>query len=424
MKSSDARRPRTAVVIGGSMGGLFIGNMLHRQGWDVTIFERAAEPLAQRGAGIAGHPELSPILRACGIDRDRINGVDVAGRSAYDATGRPLAYFAHPQYLTYWGLLHDTLRAAFPADRYRAGIGLEHLVPGTPQTTVTLSDGREIRADLVVAADGVRSRARALLAPHVQPRYAGYFAFRGMVPERDLSQAFRDTLFHRYVWIFPGDGQLNGYPICGPDYATAPGRRQYAYLWYRRVDEATMRDLLTDAHGHHHGVNIPPPLIRPEHFARLKRHAATLMPPLFAEIVTRAQGDMLQPMYDVVSSRMVFANIALLGDAAFVARPHVGTGVLKAGQDAMALAHALAADNDLPSALAAYERTRLEPCLRSVLFSRHLGSFIEHGRPTPYADPARGLTPADLIALSARPVETTAPDFPIGTGAPEVSVFP
>ena len=57
-------------------------------------------------------------------------------------------------------------------------------------------------------------------------------------------------------------------------------------------------------------------------------------PALFAEIILAAENDMLQPIYDVESRDIAFGNICLLGDAAFTARPHVGIGVLKAGQDA------------------------------------------------------------------------------------------
>jgi 2-polyprenyl-6-methoxyphenol hydroxylase-like FAD-dependent oxidoreductase len=46
---------RKAVIAGGSVGGLFVGNMLMRQGWAVEIFERVAGGLESRGAGIAGH---------------------------------------------------------------------------------------------------------------------------------------------------------------------------------------------------------------------------------------------------------------------------------------------------------------------------------------------------------------------------------
>ena len=55
----------------------------------------------------------------------------------------------------------------------------------------------------------------------------------------------------------------------------------------------------------------------------------------------------LQPIYDLESPRMAFGRVAILGDAAFVARPHVAAGVSKAADDAAALAAALQAETDV-----------------------------------------------------------------------------
>lgn len=400
---------RSAIIIGGSMGGLFIGNMLVRRGWQVDIFERVEGALNVRGAGIAGHAEYAPVMRACGLSDARPAGVEVEGRTAYDKEGRQIGFHPHPQYLTYWGLLHSMLLEAFPSAHYHAGVGFEALIAGQAQSQVRLSDGRIVAADLVIGADGIRSSVRAQLAPEVVPEYGGYFAFRGITAERRLSEAFRRELMQRYVWVFPHDGQFNGYPICGPDYSTRPGQRQYAYLWYRPIGERDMRDLLTDTQGRTFDHNIPPPLIRPEHFTRLRAHARRMLPPLFAEIVLEAENNMLQPMYDVETSRMAFGNVCLLGDAAFTARPHVGIGVLKAGQDALALADCLEREATVPDALRAYERTRLERGRKAVRFARYLGAFIERGHPTPETDPALQLSAQFLLEASARSVESVAP---------------
>ncbi len=402
-------RPLRAVICGGSMAGLFIGNMLHRQGWQVDIYERVDGALNVRGAGIAGHNEYLPILKACGISQERTVGIDVEGRTAYDHTGRQIGFHAHPQYLTYWGLFHDLLRKAFPVSHYHTGIGVEDVTPGISRSVAHLSNGSSVAADLVIGADGIRSRVREIFAPMIKPEYGGYFAFRGTAPEARLSQPFQRDMMQRYIWVFPGDGQFNGYPICGPDYATEPGRRQYTYLWYRPVGDAFMQDLLTDGHGRTYEHSIPPPLIRPEHFVALRKHAAALLPPLFAEIVLQAENNMLQPMYDVESRDIAFGNVCLLGDAAFTARPHVGVGVLKAGQDALELARCLSVHDDVATALRAYAHTREPAGCKAVRFSRYLGSFIARALPQPTSDPALQLTPQFLLQTSARAVETVGP---------------
>jgi 2-polyprenyl-6-methoxyphenol hydroxylase-like FAD-dependent oxidoreductase len=52
-----------ALIIGGSISGLFAAHILGRIGWDVDVFERAGEDLAGRGAGIGTHPALHEVMR-------------------------------------------------------------------------------------------------------------------------------------------------------------------------------------------------------------------------------------------------------------------------------------------------------------------------------------------------------------------------
>ena len=73
----------------------------------------------------------------------------------------------------------------------------------------------------------------------------------------------------------------------------------------------------------------------------------------------------------------MFGRTVLLGDAAFVARPHVGAGVTKSALDAQCLADALRTHGDVAAALASYQRDRLVIGQRMVARSRRLGAFIE-----------------------------------------------
>src|SRR5262245_26692228 len=93
---------RRAAVIGGSVGGLFIGNMLLRQGWRVDIYERVEEGLASRGLGIAGHAELAALMSVAGAADAGPLGIKVTGRSAFDRSGELIASFDFPQHLAAW----------------------------------------------------------------------------------------------------------------------------------------------------------------------------------------------------------------------------------------------------------------------------------------------------------------------------------
>jgi len=395
-------RQRKAIIAGGSVGGLFTGHMLLRQGWAVEVFERVAGGLESRGAGIAGHAELTAILNAIGVSSDRPPGIDVSGRVAFDRHGNQLASFDYPQYLTSWSSLFNLLYSAFPAQHYHLGVELLDIRQTGDRAAAVLSSGEEVAADLVVGADGIRSRVRGLLAPKIAPSYGGYVAWRGIMDEADLSADFMAETFDRFSFCFPPGGQFIGYPLLGQDGSDAKGARRYNFLWYTHVAEgADLEALMTDEDGLKH-ESIPPPLIRKVHIEALRSAGARDLPPQFAEVVLRADRHLLQPIYDVESKNIAFGHVALIGDAGFVARPHVGVGVLKAAQDAAALARSLDGSSSVPEALRRYEGERLQPNIDAVEFGRYLGSFIERGLASPTSDPDLDLSYEFIIRESAR----------------------
>ena len=79
-----------ALVIGGSLGGLFAANLLVRAGWEVDVFEQSGAALAGRGAGIITHPELFRCLARIGVPLDARFGVDIPERVAFDRDGAPI----------------------------------------------------------------------------------------------------------------------------------------------------------------------------------------------------------------------------------------------------------------------------------------------------------------------------------------------
>jgi 2-polyprenyl-6-methoxyphenol hydroxylase-like FAD-dependent oxidoreductase len=397
-----APRQLKAVIAGGSVGGLFIGNMLLRQGWAVEIFERAASGLESRGAGIAGHAELTAILKTIGVSSDRPPGIEVSGRVAFDRHGNQLASFDYPQYLTSWSSLFNLLYSAFPPRCYHLGIELLDIRQTKDGALVQLSGGEQVAADLVVGADGIRSRVRGLLAPTIVPSYGGYVAWRGIMDETNLSAAFMAETFDRFSFCFPPCGQFIGYPLLGQHGSNARGTRRYNFLWYTHVNDGPDLDsLMTDESGERH-ESIPPPLIRKAHVEALRKAGARDLPPPFAEVVLRADRHLLQPIYDVESENIAFGRVVLIGDAGFVCRPHVGVGVLKAAQDAAALARSLGECGSVPEALQRYQRERLQPNIDAVEFGRYLGSFIERGLAGPTSDPDLNLSYEFIIRESAR----------------------
>jgi 2-polyprenyl-6-methoxyphenol hydroxylase-like FAD-dependent oxidoreductase len=401
---ADKAAPK-AIVIGGSVGGLFIANMLVRQGWQADIFERAGEELASRGLGIARHAELVSIMSAAGARESGPLGIAVTGRSAFDRSGKVIARFDYPQHLDAWSGVFKPLHAAFPKQHYHLGRELVGIDSRGCKAVARFADGASVEGDLIVGADGFRSTVRALNAPEVLPSYAGYVAWRGIMEERDLSAEFRAHTFDQFAFCFPRRSQFIGYPVPGTDESVERSRRRYSFLWYYPVRQGEeLTNVLTDATGHMHEYSIPPPVIRPIHIKRLKENALALLPPQFAEVVVRSNRHMVQPIYDVESTQIAFDRVALLGDAAFVARPHVGTGVLKAGEDALQLAQCLADSGSVTAALERYQSARLRVGRDTVRLGRRLGAFIERGLDGPWSDPDLGLVPETIIRISARPV--------------------
>jgi 2-polyprenyl-6-methoxyphenol hydroxylase-like FAD-dependent oxidoreductase len=134
--------------------------------------------------------------------------------------------------------------------------------------------------------------------------------------------------------------------------------------------------MLTDASGQLHALGIPPPLVRPEIIADLREAARALLPPQLDEVVQLTARPFLQPIYDVETSRMSVGRVALVGDAAFLARPHVAAGVTKAAEDAMALATALQSGEPTDRALAVFEAARIGINRRVMQRGRDLGSYL------------------------------------------------
>ena len=175
-----------------------------------------------------------------------------------------------------------------------------------------------------------------------------------------------------------------GYPVPGAGNTTQRGHRRYNVVWYRPAAEhAGLVDLLTDESGRTHEVSIPPPLIRREVIARMRHDADTLLAPEFAEMVRLTQQPFFQAIYDVESPELVFGRVVLAGDAAFVARPHVGMGVTKAAGDAVALADALRGTDDLGEALRRYQTARLGFGVAVIARGRYLGAYMQAQIRTP-----------------------------------------
>ena len=331
-----------AVVAGSGIGGLTAAVALRRQGWDVTVLERAPalEPV---GSGLGLGPNALHALDAIGLGDEvrRLSAVQGhGGVRRWDGRwlvrtdlGLLAERFGDPQVMALRADLVGLLAGRLPEGALRTGVTVTGVDPGNPEdrARVTTSQG-DLDADLVVAADGIRSCLRATLFPgHPGPQYSGCTTWRFVAPRPDRSPSPAETWGRGTVF---GAVQLaDGRVYC---YASA-----FAAAGARHDDEA----------------------------AELKRRFGDWHDPIPALIGSVGSGDVLHDdVYWLADPLPAYhhGRVAILGDAAHAMTPHLGQGACQAIEDAIVLASvaspgtAAGAELDLaPYTAARLRRTRM-----------------------------------------------------------------
>ena len=221
---------RRALVIGGSVGGLFAAHFLRTTGWEVAVFERAAGDLGDRGTGIGTRPELFAAMRRAGIAADASLGIDVLGRTGLAPDGAVIHELAVPAVTSAWSRIWRPLRQALPDALYAGGKALTGFEQHADGVTGVFADGTRADADLLVAADGLHStvRAQALPGPRPALRRLRRLARRGRAASACAGAARADVQAHGVRL------PRRRTPAVDPDARAAGGRRR-ALLPFRLV---------------------------------------------------------------------------------------------------------------------------------------------------------------------------------------------
>ncbi|MFD7551387.1 FAD-dependent monooxygenase [Streptomyces sp. NPDC059816] len=325
-----------AVVLGGGIGGLTTAVALHRRAWHVTVLERAPS-IDPVGAGIALAPNGQRALDVIGL------GDEIRALAAWQGSGglrtprgrwltrldaeAVTERFGGPLVLLHRADLIARLAAALPPDRLRTDSPAELVAPGVPgaaRAVVRTPDG-DLHADLVVAADGIRSATRRVLFPeHPGPRYSGFTTWRFVAPDPGRPFAPHETWGRGSLWgAHPlADGRVYAYAAAlAPAGTTAPD------------EHAELRRRFADWHD-------PVPALL---------GAAARLPVLRHDV-----HHMTNPLPALHRGRVV-----LVGDAAHAMAPMLAQGGNQAIEDGIVLAHHADPTADLRSALAAYTADRL-----------------------------------------------------------------
>ena len=367
------KRPRV-VVAGGSLGGLAAALHLRDAGCDVTVYERSRTPLQARGAGIVLHPAT---VRRLGSGDINVNDVstqaDTLRYVARDGSllhEEPCRYRFTSYYTLYQGFL-DRLDDT----PYHLGREVMRFEQEGPEAAVYLHDGTRVEADLVVFADGIHSTGRAQALPEAASRYAGYVGWRGTMPASELDDEDFQALHRTITYHVGRDTHVLTYPIPGLDGSVEPERRRINFVWYRNVPSGEeLDDLMTDREGVRRAVSLGPGAVQERHVQALFDEAVETLPPAIARTVTGSKEPFVQVVFDVDVERMAFGRVCLIGDAAFVVRPHAAVGTAKAADDALRLAEAMVATRgDVPATLRRWEPGQLEVGRRVLARARDLG---------------------------------------------------
>ncbi|MEV0368816.1 FAD-dependent monooxygenase [Streptomyces sp. NPDC050636] len=407
----------TVAVVGGSIAGCAAALAAHRAGADrITVYERAAGELADRGVGLAVHNARYAELSAAGYMDAAMPWVQLTTRRWYTREGAaPLGRLVGVQPFPFrsycWGPLWRELRGRLPATTdFRTGVTVGKVTGSADGATVHLGNADEgdpgrfgtahsdpgrfatdhsdpgrfdtdhrdtEHFDLVIGADGYRSIVRNAAFPDVRPSYAGYLAWRGAVPAERLAEldlpglpsnpwAEEDLVYG----VFPG-GHVVIYRI--PD-----GRGGHRANWILYTTPPTGLDLRLDT-----PTSLPPGTLTGPLHAHLAYVTSELLPPYWGGLIrlTPPQEVFIQPMYDFAAPSYTAGRLLLAGDAASVARPHTGAGAVKALQDAAALETALCAVPERPDALDGYGTDRGASGRTMAELGRRLGRFFVQETP-------------------------------------------
>jgi 5-methylphenazine-1-carboxylate 1-monooxygenase len=387
------------LIVGGGIGGLTLGLMLHRAGIPSRIFE-AVPDIKPVGVGINVLPHAGKELCALGLE-DALSKVGVLtqesafftryGQLIYREPAGRYAGYDWPQYSIHRGDLHHVLLDAYiaraGADRFLTGWRCTGATQDAAGVTVNF-DGREPqRGDVLVACDGIHSVIRKQLHPgEGDPLYSGVNMWRGVTRWKPIQTG---ASMMRIGWIEVG--KMVVYPIRNA--LDADGNQLINWT----------AELFTQKAKHHRDWNKPGSY--DDFFFAFKDWHFDWFDA--AEFLRRSEMVLEYPMVD--QEPLPFwtqGRTTLLGDAAHPMVPRGSNGAGQAIIDGKMLTQELAANADPRAALANYEKRRLPATAEVVLTNRKnppdailREAFIRSGD-KPFRDISDVISRDELAALS------------------------
>ncbi|MCS5710775.1 FAD binding domain-containing protein [Candidatus Berkiella aquae] len=321
-------------IIGGSIAGLAVGASLLQLGAKVTILERSEHPLEGRGAGIVlPEPLIQQCIAANLFDKD-ISRLSVSHRSFITQSHQSIWDQPIAVMCLNWSDIYSQLRKRIPDSHYHQGKMVETLSQTEKVYHLQTQDGSSYSFDFLIGADGIHSGVRNAFFSETTYHYAGYIAWRGVIP---LNEVKSNELFSEHIpyFVYP-NGHLLLYII--------PGQQTDApllnWVMYEICSQADLENKLIDTDGNKHEVSIPPGGLNKETQKHLHLFATTHLPSDIAQIICHTEKPFLQAVYDLKAPKVLQDQTCLIGDAALILRPHSASGVVKALMDSLSLVKA------------------------------------------------------------------------------------
>jgi len=336
-----AKTTRIAVV-GAGLGGLTAAGFLQRAGFAVKVYEQAPA-FSRIGAGIILSANVSKVLRrlgledglvAAGIKSDRyVSRAWDTGATMYEIVfdAERERRYGGPYVHIHRGDLHAVLAHGVAPGTIAFDHQLVDLHEARDAVRLKFANGAEADADLVIGADGIRSKVREFLLRPEPPRFVGAAAFRA---------------------IFPA-ARLNGFYI--PDCTKWWGTDRHCLPYYLtgRRDEVYAIGVVPAASWDSEEQSLP--ATRAQYLDAFAGFHADLQRVLHA-----VDGVTLWPIFDRARNDCWSGGrLVLLGDACHPMRPFMAAGGAMAVEDAAILARCLQQFDDLATAFRVYEATRI-----------------------------------------------------------------
>jgi 2-polyprenyl-6-methoxyphenol hydroxylase-like FAD-dependent oxidoreductase len=300
-----------------------------------------------RGAGIVLQSEVLTLLEGLKLATCADISVESRERQYLNKDGGVYSSGPSQQFMTSWGALFNSLRRGFPDADFHAGFKLLNFIAGEDQVTAQFENGRKETGELLVGGDGAWSAVRQQLLAKIAPEYAGYVAWRGVVAEETLPATLLKTFLDKFTFFQMPRSHILCYAIPGADGSITAGKRRLNWVWYWNYREADeLAALLTDRTGRKRRTSVPPGLVCPEQWQKQRDIARAFLPPQFRELLEATEEPFAQPIRDLAVPQMVFGRVVLVGESAFVLRPHTAAAAAKAAADGMALGEVLIDGND------------------------------------------------------------------------------